>query len=114
MKAALVYAISQSVSAPVITVEAVDWAYRLVFHATRRMLFQAGLYVYDTEFDRQVKNVRQKILSKGNGRLSYRALLRSIHMHKDEVMRIIDTMTARGEIETEQGRKGGLVFVLKR
>ena len=78
------------------------------------MLFQAGLYVYDTEFDRQVKNVRQKILSKGNGRLSYRALPRSIHMHKDEVMRIIDTMTARGEIETEQGRKGGLVFVLKR
>ena len=114
MKAALVYAISQSASAPVITVEAVDWAYRLVFHATRRMLFQAGLYVYDTEFDRQVKNVRQKILSKGNGRLSYRALLRSIHMHKDEVMRIIDTMTARGEIETEQGSKGGLVFVLKR
>lgn len=114
MKAALVYAISQSVSAPVITIEAVDWAYRLVFHATRRMLFQAGLYVYDTEFDRQVKNIRQKILSKGNGRLSYRALLRSIHMHKDEVMRIIDTMTARGEIETEQGRKGGLVFVLKR
>lgn len=114
MKAALVYALSQSVESPVITVEAVEWAHRLVFHATRRMLFQSGLYVYDTEFDRQMKKVKQKILVKGGGKLSYRALLQSVHMSKDELQRIIDTMLARGDIEMSHGPKGGLVYSVGR
>jgi len=114
MKSALVYAVSQSVSSPVITKEAVEWAYRFVFHATNRMLYQCSLYVFDGEFDRRMKMVRQKLVSKGKGELSYRNLLRYTHLEKDELNRIVETMVARGDIETSPGAKGRVVITLKR
>ena len=114
MKSALVYAVSQSVSSPVITKEAVEWAYRFVFHATNRMLYQCSLYVFDGEFDRRMKMVRQKLVAKGKGELSYRNLLRYTHLEKDELNRIVETMVARGDIETSPGAKGRVVITLKR
>lgn len=114
MKSALVYAVSQSVSSPVITKEAVEWAHRFVFHATDRMLYQCSLYVFDGEFDRRMKMVRQKLVAKGKGELSYRDLLRYTHLEKDELNRIVETMVARGDIETSPGAKGRVVITLKR
>ena len=111
-KYSLVYAVSQSVLNPVVTPEAVEWARALVFHATRRMLYQAGLYVYDSEFDALMKRVLQKITIKGGGRLSYRQLLRSISIEKDELKRVLATLIERGDIHVEQGQKGGEVFVM--
>ena len=109
-KFALVRAISQDVNAPVIREEDIAWARTLVFHATRRMLFMAGLYAYDGEFDRQMKRVMQKVSAK-SGRLSYRNLLRSISMEKDELKRVLETLIARGDLRVEKGPKGGDVFV---
>ena len=81
-----------------------------MFHATRRMLFMAGLYAYDGEFDRHMKRIKQKVSAK-NGRLSYRNLLRSISMEKDELKRVLETLIARGDLRVEKGPKGGDVFV---
>ena len=110
-KFALVRSISQDVNAPVIREEDIAWARTLVFHATRRMLFMAGLYAYDGEFDRQMKRVMQKVSAK-SGRLSYRNLLRSISMEKDELKRVLETLIARGDLRVEKSSKGGDVFVL--
>ena len=109
-KFALVRTISQSATAPVIREEDIAWAHKLVFHATRRMLFMAGLYAYDGDFDRQMKRVMQKVSTKG-GRLSYRNLLRSISMEKDELKRVLETLIARGDLRVEKSSKGGDVFV---
>lgn len=109
-KFALVHAVSENVEAPVITRAAVSWARRLVFHATRRMLFQARVYTYDGEFDKLTKRVMQHIRKKG-GTLSYRGLLRNISIRKDDLKTVLETMVARGEIRVEKGPKGGEVFV---
>jgi hypothetical protein len=109
-KFALVRAISQDVNAPVIREEDIGWARTLVFHATRRMLFMAGLYAYDGEFDRQMKRVMQRITAKG-GSLSYRNILRFVRMEKDELKRVLETLIARGDLRVEKGARGGDVFV---
>jgi hypothetical protein len=110
IKFALVRAISQDANAPVIREEDVAWAHTLVFHATRRMLFMAGIYAYDGEFDRQMKRVMQRITAKG-GSLSYRNLLRFVRMEKDELKRVLETLIARGDLRVEKGARGGDVFV---
>ncbi len=109
-KFALVRSISQNANAPVIKEDDIEWAHTLVFHATRRMLFMAGLYAYDGEFDRQMKRVMQRITAKG-GRLSYRNILRFVRMEKDELKRVLETLIARGDLRVEKGARGGDVFV---
>ena len=109
-KFALVRAISANANAPVIREDDIAWAHTLVFHATRRMLFMAGLYAYDGEFDRQMKRVMQRIVSRG-GYLSYRNILRFVSMEKDELKRVLETLIARGDLRVEKGPKGGDVFV---
>lgn len=111
-KFALVRSISRNVSAPVIVREDVEWAQRIVFHATRRMLYQSGQYVYDGEFDRQMKRIVRHISSRG-GRLSYRNLLRFTSIKKDDLKVVLETMLARGDVVVEKGPKGGDVFALK-
>ena len=109
-KFALVRAISLDVNAPVIKEEDIAWAHALVFHATRRMLYMAGIYAYDGEFDRQMKRVMQRIAAKG-GSLSYRNILRYVSMDKDELKRVLETLIARGDLRVEKGPRGGDVFV---
>ena len=108
-KFALVRAISANANAPVIKEDDIAWAHTLVFHATRRMLFMAGLYAYDGEFDRQMKRVMQRITAKG-GSLSYRNILRFVRMEKDELKRVLETLIARGDLRVEKGARGGDVF----
>ena len=108
-KFALVRSISANANAPVIKEDDIAWAHTLVFHATRRMLFMAGLYAYDGEFDRQMKRVMQRITAKG-GSLSYRNILRFVRMEKDELKRVLETLIARGDLHVEKGARGGDVF----
>ena len=108
-KFALVRAISANANAPVIKEDDIAWAHTLVFHATRRMLFMAGLYAYDGEFDRQMKRVMQRITAKG-GSLSYRNILRFVSMEKEELKRVLETLIARGDLRVEKGARGGDVF----
>ena len=110
-KFALVRAISQDVNAPVIKEEDIMWVHALVFHATRRMLYMAGIYAYDGEFDRQMKRVMQRIEAKG-GSLSYRNILRYVSMDKDELKRVLETLIARGDLRVEHGPKGGDIIVM--
>lgn len=113
-KAALIYAISENPQLPRINKEALEWAKKFIFHATMRMLFQAGVYVYESEFDKQAKKIRRKLLSRPEYSISHRRLLQDMHMGKDEMKKLIDTMVERGEIENVFGPKGGLMYRLKK
>jgi hypothetical protein len=57
LRLALVYACSVDHVDPVITEEAVRWACEFVDHQTRRMLFMAGAYVSENEFDARCKKL---------------------------------------------------------
>ena len=111
-KYALIYAISQNVADPVITKDAFAWAKRIVFHATWRMLYQAGIYTYSDEFDRLTKRVLQN-LRRHDGRLSYCRLLRAMRLKKEDLKVVLETMLLRGDLNVEKGPKGGDVFVMK-
>ena len=113
MKCALVYAISENPKTPRITAAAMDWAHRFVFHSTERMLFQAATYVYDGEFDRQMKKVRRKLAGRPDRALSHRSLLQGMHMGRDELKKIIETMVDRGDVEIASGPKGGIMYKLR-
>lgn len=112
MKYALVYAISQNVKDPVIKKEAYVWAKKIVFHGTWRMLYQAGIYTYNDEFDRLTKRVLQNV-RRHKGRLSYRNLLRVMRLRREDLKSVLETMLARGDLNVEKGPKGGDVFVAK-
>ncbi len=54
---ALVYACSENHQAPVITRVAVEWAWTIVHHQTKQMLYQAGCHVVENDFDARCKRM---------------------------------------------------------
>ncbi len=54
---ALVRACSEDYRSPLITREAVEWAWAIVEHQTRQMLFQAGSFVAKNDFDSMCKEL---------------------------------------------------------
>ena len=110
-KLAALYAISREPLNPQVNVEAVDWAWRLVAHMTRRMLFMATVFVSETDFDSQAKKIVRRLKAK-NGRISHGKLLRGAHLDKDAFKKIIETLCESGVLKKEYGSKGGTFYVL--
>ena len=110
-KLAALYSISREPLNPQVDVEAVDWAWRLVAHMTRRMLFMASIFVSETDFDSQSKRIIRRVKAK-NGRISHGKLLRDAHLDKDTFKKIIETLCESGVLMKEYGSKGGIFYVL--
>ena len=108
---ALLYAISENVREPLITDNAVGWAWRLVEHLTKRMLYQASVYVHDNEFDAlRQKAIRQ--LRDHSGKMMHGALLRNMHIDADTLRRVVDTLIQSELVVARQLDKGGLEYSL--
>jgi hypothetical protein len=110
-KLAALYAISRQPLNPRVDVEAVDWAWRLVAHMTKRMLYMATVFVSETDFDSQAKKIVRRVKAK-NGRISHGKLLRGAHLDKDAFKKIIETLCESGVLKKEYGSKGGIFYVL--
>jgi hypothetical protein len=110
-KLAALYAISRKPLNPQVDVEAVDWAWRLVAHMTKRMLYMATVFVSETDFDSQAKKIVRRVKAK-NGRISHGKLLRGSHLDKDAFKKIIETLCESGVLKKEYGSKGGIFYVL--
>ena len=110
-KLAALYAISREPLNPQVDVEAVDWAWRLVAHMTKRMLYMATVFVSETDFDSQAKKIVRRVKAK-NGRISHGKLLRGSHLDKDAFKKIIETLCESGVLKKEYGSKGGTFYVL--
>ena len=54
-KLALIYACSENYREPMISKAGIDWAWRLINHQTKRMLYMADIYVADNEFQADCK-----------------------------------------------------------
>ena len=110
-KLAALHAISRSPLDPIVDIIAVDWAWKLVLHMTKRMLFMASIFVSETDFDSQSKRIIRRVKAK-NGRISHGKLLRDAHLDKDTFKKIIETLRESGVLKKEYGSKGGTFYVL--
>ncbi|MCR5752019.1 MAG: bifunctional DNA primase/polymerase [Kiritimatiellae bacterium] len=108
---ALLYAISENVRDPLVTERAVGWAWSVVEHLTKRMLYQASVYVHDNEFDAlRQKAIRQ--LRDHSGKMLHGALLRNMHVDADTLRRVVDTLIQSEIVVARQLDKGGLEYML--
>jgi cytosine/adenosine deaminase-related metal-dependent hydrolase len=97
-KLAMLHGISGDVYHPQITVQSVQWARQLVEHLTRRMLFMADNYVYESQFDEKCKKVVRFLRGSG-GMLRHGVLLRKCREPSDEFKRIITTLEENGTLQ---------------
>ena len=56
-KLAMLYALSRSVTSPQLTPEAYRWGWDMAEFTTKRLLYMADCYVYDSEFDKELQKV---------------------------------------------------------
>ena len=64
-KLAIIYAVSADVTAPVITLAAVNWASRFVEYVTEQALFLANAYSYENPFDEKCRKALRCISENG-------------------------------------------------
>ena len=111
-KLALLYALSENPAEPIISDVAVDWGWRVVEHLTRRLLFQASIYVHDNEFDALRQKSIRYLRDYGGGSLNHGQLLRYLHIDADTFRRVIDTLVQSELISVQQLSRGGFRYSL--
>jgi len=110
---ALLYAISENVYEPLIRPQAVNWAWAVVEHLTRRMLYQASVYVHDNEFDALRQKALRYLRDYGvNGSLNHGQLLKKMHIDADTFRRIIETLLQSELIVATPLDKGGFRYTM--
>ena len=109
---ALLYAISENPADPLITDTAVDWAWAVVSHLTRRLIYQASVYVHDNEFDALRQKAIRYLRDYGNGSLSHGQLLRYLHIDSDTFRRVIDTLLQSELVTATPLTRGGFRYTL--
>ena len=111
-KLALLYALSENPYDPLITDTAVDWGWRLVSHLTKRLLYQASVYVHDNEFDALRQKALRYLRDYGNGSLNHGKLLQYMHIDSDMMRKVIDTLIQSELITVSKITKGGIRYTL--
>ena len=97
-KLSMIYAASQNVYAPVVTAEAVRWAFDFVSHITRKVLFRAGQFCYVSKTDQLQKRFLKRLHEVG-GAVSHSDIMRSLHLSKTEMREIVETLMESKQIE---------------
>ncbi len=110
---ALLYAISENPRSPIITLDAMKWAWRFVCMVTARMLYQASVYVHDNEFDRLQKKALRILREYGQGQMLHKHLLQRMHVDADTLHRVIDTLLQADLIFEKKVSRGGKMYFLK-
>ena len=111
-KLALLCAISENPFEPLISAESVGWAWRVSEHLTRRMLYQASVYVHDNEFDALRQKALRCIRDYGHGKMKHGMLLRHMHVEAETLRRIIETLVQSEMITAQALSRGGYLYTL--
>ena len=110
----MLYAISEDPENPKVSIAGVDWAYAFADHQTRRMLYMADQFVYESQYDEAAKKLLRIIGSRKDG-LRHVDLLRRSHMDRGTFDKVVETLLESEQIiktESESGRRKGLVYAL--
>jgi len=123
-KLALVFALSEHPESPVITEDHWRLARELVYYSNKCQLKTLEKYSAETDYQDIQKRVLRRI---AKGRICDRALLKNSHMKHDDLIEVLDTLRASGqiiycnehgeEVATESGRitsaeRSGLYYAL--
>jgi hypothetical protein len=106
-KLGLLYAISESHTAPRIGLAAAQWATRFVVHQAQRMLFMAQGHVAQNPFHAYCLRVMQKLGAAPDYTLLHSVLLKRMKIDAQTFQRIIQTLSAQGDVELTQIRTAG-------
>lgn len=98
MKLALLYALSVDLKNPVITVAAIEWAWRFVKAVQDRMICMARDYVSVDEMDDQVLKALRKIRDAGKDGIKHSDLMKNMHVSSKKMNEVITTLEERGDI----------------
>ena len=114
-KLAMLYALSRSVTSPQLTPEAYRWGWDMAEFTTKRLLYMADCYVYDSEFDKELQKVL-RILRENDGVMAHSRLLKKSHLDKDTFRKVVDTLLeseriVRGSEKT--GQRATVFYRLK-
>ena len=110
-KLAILYALSENPAEPIISGKAVEWGWRIVEHLTKRLLFQASVYVHDNEFD-ALRQKAIRLLRDYGGQMNHGMLLRYMHIDADTLRKVIDTLVQSELVIAEQLTRGGFRYRL--
>ena len=110
-KLALLYAISENHTNPIIGADAANWATALMMHQTRRMLFMANAYSNENDFAMRCQRVID-LLSKwseqfGDTWMPYRDISRKLRWNRREHEDIRNALVDQERIETDSVVSGG-------
>lgn len=95
---ALIYACSKNHEAPLINEEAAQWACDLSSYLTRRMLFAAGEWVADGQFDAKQKRVL-RVVRRAGGKISRSDLCRKTQwLTQRERQEVLDNLLETSQI----------------
>jgi hypothetical protein len=109
-KLALLYACSEDHQNPQITAAGLDWAWAMVEHQTRHMLYMADLYVADSEFEADCKRFVD-ILTKwrslqGDVFMPHWELSRRLRWSEKKIEEVRESLAAQELIEVQMPQRG--------
>ena len=105
-KLSILYAVSENVNDPVISVNGVKWASQLVEYQINKTLFLTNSYTFENPFDEKCQKALRYIREAG-GVYTHSALLKRMHESREVFRQIIDTLKENGSIVAEQVDTGG-------
>jgi|APSaa5957512622_1039677.scaffolds.fasta_scaffold09548_2 hypothetical protein len=109
-KLALLYACSENHQAPQITAAGIDWAWAMVEHQTKRMLYMADLYVADSEFEADCKRL-VGVLTKWRDRhgdefMAHWLVSRAVAWAEKKIEEVRESLVAQELIEVQMPQRG--------
>jgi len=112
-KMCILYAMSSRPTDPIITKDAVDWAFKMVNHSRERTLFQAGEHIYENNHEKTVKRATRLIRESEDGKISRRVLQRKMSGVKArEFNDLMDQMISSGIIRADKNGRGQTMVLL--
>ena len=105
-KLSILYAVSENVNDPVISVDAVKWASQFVEYQINKTLFLTNSYTFENPFDEKCQKALRYIREAG-GVYTHSALLKRMHESREMFRQIIDTLKENGSIVAEEAESGG-------
>lgn len=96
---ALIYACSENYLEPMISRQAVEWAWTFARHQTVRMLFMAQSHVAENPFHGECLKVMEKLRGEPDRTLVRSVLLKRMKVDAQTFQKIIDTLLQQEDIE---------------
>ena len=109
-KLALIYAVSENLAEPKISLAGVRWAWELYKKSTERLLVMANRYLYMDEEEETTQLMLDFIKGAKSKGVNHSAVSRALHLSKDKTVKHIETLIARDEVVPFKGQKGGTIY----